>query len=374
MVTSVEILPGRGTVKQNLSESIEAYIAHRNSRGLSAHTIKNDKRVLRHFLTATGNIWVHNIHEGHVDAHFVKASEVRKPESLKVDHNVLSGFFQWAVRTRRTGRFDDPMAHRPRPKFTKREWRGIPLAKFPALLDSADDPRDRILLAKGIYLLGRAAELTGIRLEQVDLDGGWVHYRRPKVHKTDNLPISLELDRELRQWLTYYSEQCGSLQSHWFLIPARKPHLLSNGRVVPGSSRLNPERELGTPHRIVKRALKAIDFPITNPDGSPRNEGVHTLRRSGARAFYEELSNEGHPHPVGVVQSLLGHASEKQTREYIGAEADREKRDDRIRGKLMYPSLAGGNVTGIRRSRDTGPEGVQEERVNVDGEEGRAVL
>lgn len=332
-------------MKQSLSDAIDDFIAHRVSCGIAKGTTKGERQVLRAFLTTTGNILVENIHEGHVDQHFSTASLTRSPRTLGKDTAALKGFFDWAVRTRRAGRNGNPMAGRRAPRYAPREWRGFHVSKVPALLDSAKCPRDRILLATACYLMGRSVEFSLLRVADLRLDAGDVTYRIPKTRKVDLLPISEELDEELRRWLTVYTEECGPLDPNWFLVPARtRPRLKGRGVVNLEGQRLIPTRSIRHPHVIAQYALEAIGYPIRDERGNSLHEGMHTIRRSMARALYEQLRDEGDPQPVETVRAMLNHSTEAQTRAYIGLQSEREHRDARIKGRAMFPSLRSSSV------------------------------
>lgn len=332
-------------MKQSLSDSIEDYIGHIESKGRSKAYVKATRICLRRLLTIVGNILVENIHEGHVDQYFTEASRTRSAKSLGLDTAVLKGFFKWAVRTRRAGKNGDPMADRRAPKAAPREWRGFPVSKVPALLDSATHPRDRMLLALACFLLGRSIEFTALQVGHIDLDSGYISYRITKTKKADMLPICEELEEELRRWLKWYTEQCGPLDPNWFLVPAKTPPRMNGNREMDDSTvRLMPHKKMVEPYKVAHKALSAIGYPLRGADGQRLNEGMHTIRRSMARGLYEQLRDEGDVNPVETVRSMLNHATEKQTRDYIGLQSERLHRDARLRGRVMFPGLRGENV------------------------------
>lgn len=335
-------------MRQVLNESIDDYVTHLKSRGLAPGYLKSCRVTLRRLMTVVGNILTESIHEGHIDQYFNDASRTRSNRSLGVDTAHLRGFFDWAVRTRRAGRNGNPMAGRKKPKYAPREWRGLPASKFPALLDATRHPRDRILMALGIYLLGRAAEFQILRVADVMLEAGSVSYRIPKTHKVDLLPICEELDVELRRWLTFYTEECGPLDPNWYLVPAKtKAPLRGPGIQDFTQERLVPARQMKDLHKTAVRILEAIGYQVRDENGKALNEGMHTLRRSAARALYEQLRDEGDPSPVETVRSMLNHSTELQTRHYIGLQSDRIHRDARLRGRVMFPGLRGENVRAL---------------------------
>lgn len=339
-------------MKQALSDSIEDYLGHLTSRGVSKSHLKSSRSCLRVLLTVVGNILTENVHEGHVDAYFTKASQTRNAASLGTDTAVLGSFFKWAIRTKRAGRSGNPMEDRKAPRRQSRPWRGFHVSKVPGLLDSATHPRDRILLASGVYALGRSIEFTILRIGDVDLESGYIAYTITKTRKSDSIPICEELDEELRRWLTMYAEQCGTLDPNWYLIPAKTPPLPAGDRKIdPLSAKLIPTRKMGRPYLVARAALTAIGYPVVDGEGKPLNEGMHTIRRSMARALHDQLREEGDPNPVETVRAMLNHSTEAQTRQYIGLETNRIHRDERVKGRPMFPGLRGGNVSEIETYR-----------------------
>lgn len=332
-------------MKQPLSDSIQDYLQHKRSKRAAAGTLKNIDMVLRRFLTLNGNIHTWSIDGSHVDRHMLDA-EATRPKSMGIDVAALRGFFNWARATKRMARDSDPMWEREAPKHIVEERRRVPRADFPRLLDAAEEhcPRDRVLVAHGLYLMLRQSEIKTLRIRDLDLRSTTMRVKIHKSKKFDVMPISAELDKELRAWLTTYTSQCGALHPDWYLVPSRWAHrgirnpetgLLERGV----NDTLRPDYPIGQPERPIQRALSAIGFPLRDEvTGESLREGEHTLRRSGARALFEELSARGDvPDPLGVVQSMLHHAQRSQTERYIGLDGARVSRDAVIAGRAMYP-------------------------------------
>lgn len=89
---------------------------------------------------------------------------------------------------------------------------------------------------------------------------------------------------------------------------------------------------------------------IRDESGSSLSEGVHTLRRSGARALYDRLVSEGYDGAMRTVQSMLHHSSIQTTEHYLGIHLDKKRRDDVVRGKHLFPTSTE-NVVGMESIR-----------------------
>lgn len=340
-------------MREELSPAIDNYIRFRKSQDYKPGTIKVDVQVLKKFLAVNGNIYCHTITHRHVERHFEEVTRTRKSSSLKNDHGVLVRFFKWARHTGRMPVETDPMFGRRQPKAVKRERNRIPVTQFGQLLDTAGerDPRDRALLALLLYTLARDSEITDLRVRDLDLATGDLKIRIHKTGVEDTLPVSSELDREMRAWLTHYGAESGPLEGHHHLVPARAVHPIRNelGQITHHLSTYRPEKRIRAAGRVVSPVLERMGFPVVNDDGSAAHEGAHTIRRSGARALFDDLSANGYDHGLRIVQSMLHHASVTMTEQYLGITADRKTRDELIRGRAMYSHSREGSVIKIAR-------------------------
>jgi len=327
-------------MREELSPAVEAYLRHRRSQDYSKATLRHEQQVLKRFMLINGNIWCHGITDVQVNRHFEEVSKTRAPSSMRNDHATLQQFFKWCRHTGRMPVDSDPMFGRRQPKAMHRERNRIPVTDFTRLLEVAEEkePRDRVLVAVLLYTLMRDSEVTSLRIRDVDLNGGWIKAVIHKTRQEDMVPISSELDAELRAWLTHYTTMVGNLEPHHFLIPARAVHPVhgGDGKITHHASIYKPERQIRAAGRVVTPLLERFGFPIADQYGKPLNEGAHTIRRSGARALFDQLVDGGYDHGLRVVQSLLHHKSMTMTEKYIGISADRRSRDDIIRGHTMY--------------------------------------
>lgn len=340
---------------EQLSDAIDSYERFRKSLDLSKRTLLVQRTTLTKFLAVNGNIWCNQINESHVTRFFEEAAKTKQPQSLRNDHTVLSGFFDWMRQTRRMSTDSDPLYGRRKPKQIKKERNRLHVSKFGALLDAAEkrSPRDRAAIAMLLYTLARDSEVTSLRVRDLSLEGQRIRLVRHKTRQEDSLPICSELDAELRRWLTVYTEDVGYLEPHFLLIPSRDTRGVpdENGTLTSVEHvRFTPQRQIPALGKIVSPALADIGFPIRDENGESLREGAHTIRRSGARALYDQLVHRGHDGALRIVQSFLGHASVIQTETYIGVTADRRTRDDLFAGRPMFD--LGDNVTQLRKAVD----------------------
>lgn len=338
-----------------LTEAIDAYVADRRTRGYSRGTIDNNRRMLRHFLAAVGNVDTKSLRPQHIDA-FWAFAEGRgwAPGTLNVARDTLAGFFTWLSQRGYMRRDIDLLAGTRAFRVPDRTWITIPQEKFTTFLEGAEDARARITLAIGLYLFTRISETEQLRWQDVDLDGHKIEVFRQKTGKIDTLPICAELAHELRLWRLAYAEMVGAVPTPgWFVIPGREHGF----RKVPGQTRgfgFNPESL--QPFVPSKRPIlgRVIRDELTRAGYYQKHEGGHTLRRSGAIALYDQLSSVGHDRAIRVCQAMLGHASIKTTEIYLKLDLDRKVRNDLLSGKPMFPSREEAQVVQFRQEAGGG--------------------
>lgn len=327
-------------MKEQLSDTIDTWLRWRSSQDISKGTMRQDKSVMLRFLAASGNMYTHAITETTITRFFEKASVTRQSSSLRNDHHTLVTFLNWC---RATGRLNsDPMHGRKSPKRPKKERNRLHVSKFPALLDAAGErsPRDRAAVALLLYTLGRDQEICTLRIRDLDLNAGTIRYVVHKTREEDHMPICAELDTELRRWLLTYQEDVGHLEPHYYLIPSRKTRPAANDETGIFDQQIHmgyvPEQKFPALYKVATPALERIGFPVRDENGKSLGEGAHTIRRSGARALFDQLLNAGVDNATEVLQAMLHHSSPQMVHHYIGFRASRVKRDSLLRGKQMY--------------------------------------
>lgn len=331
---------------RTLSDLLDEWIISQKSKGVAKTTIDNRSHQLRAFIAHVGNVQVRSVEPRHVDGYFAaKQAKGLQPSSLNAHRDTLKAFFVWCELNRYVYRDSDPMRGRSRFKVMPKSRLRVPADQFPRLLDCAPHPRDRIVVALGLYLFLRQSEVAALRVQDVNLAGGSIHVKVEKSKLIDDMPISVELDRELRRWMTFYSARV-DLQAGHYLCPAKGTTAAGNdphtGQFVANSegllnAALRPTEAYGNVHASAQRTLELAGYPIRDENDRSLYEGIHTLRRSGARALYDYRIQEGkHDGVIREVQSMLHHASVTMTERYLGLEQDRATRDARLRGQWMF--------------------------------------
>lgn len=311
------------------------YLNWRKSTGFARATIRNDKSAIKILRDTLGDEYpVEVLDDLAVTKALDRASETRSPASVNMVHSSLSAFFKWCRMRRYMGVDNDPLLGMRYKRVPKKERRRLAIHEFPGLLDAAKDPRDRAACSLGLYLFLRSSEVASLRIRDLDLNTGTIGVTVHKTADYDVMPLSAELDRELRKWITYYQTECGPLHKDWFLVPAKV-------QAGFGTHKLNPTARISRPEDIVKTTVGRYGWEDTHW------QGFHLLRASGARAWFDELNDHTIDGALKIVQAHLHHTSVTMTERYLGLTADRAKRDRILKGESMFPSLSAGNVIAL---------------------------
>jgi integrase len=327
----------------NLSDAIDAYLAHRQSRGLSAGSIRSHRGTLRLLLADIGNIEVSRIKPQHLDAFWVKRTTWGPATRNRATHT-LQAFFAWARVRGHMPRDYDPMEGTRKERVPKRSTVIIPQSEFETLIESIEDPRKRIAIALGCYLFLRVSDSQALRWQDVNFDEATIEVYRPKTRQTDTLPICNELMAELKRWKMIYAAKVGEqVQPGWYLIPGLSTHGGQIGMKGHRGFVANVERPyLPTVQANLGHAVRSV---LKDAGYYQLQEGGHTLRRSGAIALYNQLTALGHDRAIRICQAMLGHSSVQTTEVYLRLDLDRKVRNDLLAGKRMFPE--GGTATVI---------------------------
>lgn len=256
------------------------------------------------FMHELGVDHVHEITEDYASAWFAGIKARLSPATVPTRLHQLRTFLRYCERQQWL--VQDPTrflrAVRPAPEQRDR----LDADELLALLDGSG-PRDRILLALAANLALRGGEIRRLRVKDVDFEDGVILVRVDKTNENDAMPIGPDLEHELREWLFLYRAACPQVTPESYLVPAQ---YLSTINAV---ATYRPHRPIGEPYETVKRALERIGWEHT------KQEGVHTLRRSVARLFFDMIEEEEtYDSALLATMSLLHHNRPETTLRYIG--------------------------------------------------------
>lgn len=268
----------------------------------------------------------------------------------------LRGFLAWCVRMRYLtpaaaaivldGR--KPKAVSPQPKHY------IPVTQFRDLLDCAGEthPVERAVIALALFTLCRQSEIAGIKLGDVDLGERQLAVWRKKLKRATQVTISPDLYRELIRWLNWYATATGCAGVHelttrhrdWQLIPhfTYTRGRASNGQYVSEDGAvITPDQPPRLLQFVVKRALTGLGAKTRSGVSVDHlGEGIHTIRRSGARALLDHLeANVGADRALLMVRAMLDHDDTRMTLRYVGRDIDKHRLDAYLRSNSMYGDL-----------------------------------
>lgn len=292
---------------------------------------------------ALGDVTVSGIDGRSMDAVFASYVWSQSTRNQKISY--YRAFFGWCRSRRYLPSEVDPLFGYRKLRVPEVDRTRIPRSEWSRLFASCVSVQERVIVATGLYLFLRASEQQGIQVQHVHLDDCQVEIYRVKTRQWDTMPISSELDPFLRAQLTSLAELFPLRPDH-YLIPGRFRDLKRSpsGQLLAGTGSVNPDRPFTHPHRAIQRILARAGYPTLG-------EGEHTLRRSGARAYFDELAGSGYDGALRRVQSMLGHSSSAITERYLGLDLDRRSRNQSLRGKPMFSTPADSNVVPIREVR-----------------------
>lgn len=333
-----------------LFQAVEAYVDLRRTQCAHA-TVINESSALWRFARSVGNIQVRHLGQHHAEAWFTGRSglprTLTKPASFNYNRRRLSLFFKYCAA--KGWLRSDPLTNIRAQPIPRTERLRLAPDQLLALLDTPASPRDRAFLAVAINTAARAGEITGLLVGDVDLAGGNLLLRITKTDEEDLMPITADLDAELRSWLTIYATGLGSpLTPAARLFPAYSgPRwAYSTGaegekvkRTIAGTWR--PTEPLQGPAGIVHSALRALGYPT-------KGEGVHTIRRSVARYYFDSRAADGYDSALRATSSLLHHRNSATTETYLGLSQEKRRRDETMRGRpFLSAAVDSGKVRPI---------------------------
>lgn len=322
-------------IRKPLAEAIEEFCAFRAAHGDAHNTVRNTAQVLKKALKEWGNIPVHSIGPQHISALFSANDWAASTRNQYRSH--LVGFCAWARSCNYMSRDQDPLAGWGAVRVPEVERPRLSVEEFNAVLAAATHPRDRMIIALGIFTFLRGSEISSLTIGDVDFTANELQVYRIKTKQADRLPMSSQLRDELVRWINWYRQDQGTLEPAWYLTPAKERDewiSLGQGRLLRTSrdASLKPTVRETKPYRPVQRAVRKLGWET-------RGVGNHLLRRSGARTYADQLRQEGDTGYLMATASMLGHRDSRQTEHYIGWDTERNNRNERIKGKVMFPQM-----------------------------------
>ncbi len=257
----------------------------------------------------------------------------------------LRTFLTWAMKTERLKTQMSLLEAVDRRGTTRRDFTKIDRAGLAEMIDGCQDPRDKALLAATTYNCARGSEVRVLRIRDVDLDAGVIHWTNVKKGRPVQKDIVRQLDPPLRAWMELYLS--GALRmidapadpNEWFAFPRRQRHPLAGGGT--GWSYL-PGKPIADVNSVVQR------YTAPAIGDSVGEGGPHTLRRSGALAIELSLIEDGVDAGTAraVAQAMCDHESPETTDLYTGNSMQKMLARSLLQGRDILPDL--NNVTRLR--------------------------
>lgn len=318
-----------------LHDAVEAYLRARRTR-VAVNTWRSDEVTLRRLPRILGDPEVEEVDPDVLDAFWESQVEAGlASSSLNLMLGKVQQFFAWCQARGLIAA--NPAVDRRRFRQTEPVPLHIPVTDFPRLLQAAAGPRDRMIIALGLYTFLRASEIQSLRMKDWD-PAGWLAVTLHKTAQRDTMPICAELSEEIMRWITWYETRADLTPESFFVPQVRALRVWPEAypgygqfKVLPAPRWIvHPDKPTASPHRSVKAALAACGYPT-------ERQGCHTLRRSGARALFDSLRGpDGIDGALQQTRVMLHHASSTQTERYLGVAPEREIRNLRLRGRPMF--------------------------------------
>lgn len=333
------ILEGEQNVKW--SQAVDEFMVWRQFSDYSARTERNNRSQLNWLPKLRYDIELDDLDHVYFRDFFYELGRTRADSTMNTMQATYSAFFRWLRTEGHMPPEWNPMKGMRYKKVQPKPKRRLSHEEFPAFLDAAPDPRHRIVVALGLYLMLRDSELRPLTVGDVDLQEGYIKVSIPKTKGYDEMPITADLDEELRLWLSHYAESLGTpLRDQYYLVPGV--------RAVKGkwaTYEYYPMGQIAKTSTMIERVMVAYGWE------DHKGHKLHALRRSGARQMYDRLASEGAgiDAAMEVTQASLHHRSRSMTEHYLGLEGSRAKRDKLLRGAHLFTPPTSDNVIPIRR-------------------------
>jgi integrase len=354
-----------------LRSAINEYLDVRERMGKADNTLRTDRTLLPRFADHIGNpsfddLTPEQVHDffygpgGLMDVHVtrIKGQQLHEPVGPGT-HNHYRGrlkvFFAYCKANGLAPLDNYLCLVEPLAEMKRKRMQPAPHILL-SLLDQADCAMHRAYLATAVNTACRASELQALKVGDVDFARSQVFVTVIKTREEDDMPLTADLERELRVWFEEYAALLGRpLRDDDYLFPARSGNQIRThyydeklGRRVYERTPLvyHPDRPVERTEKIVKAALEKLGLPT-------RYEGTHTLRRAVARAYFDMLAEQvGYDAALRTVSALLHHSTMSTTERYLGLSSEAKRRDETMKGKAFLTSMVSQkNVVPLHRAQ-----------------------
>jgi integrase len=295
-------------------------------RGGSKDTRRKNWSVVRRLAAATNDRQVGTLTPEHIEAFFYGPGglvETCARTTLATYRNTLKTFLAWCYRRKWCDEPDYLLGGVLDVSTKSRRVRlRLSESQMWSMVEAARDARDRAMLTFAMHTGCRISEIIAVRLRDLNLETGEVHVKIIKTREEDVMRIAPALDRELRAWLTAYTERHNP-PSDAYLFPARAPARLVGIRHASDAERgYSPHSKISSPGLQIRAMADAAGIELEDGDG------WHTIRRSVARLFFDRASARGHDAALRMTSAFLHHRNTTTTEIYLGLQLEKAKRDE----------------------------------------------
>jgi len=327
-------------------EQREAQVGH----GRPLHYLRS---LFRRFAVHVGDCHVSTLRAQHIEAFFYGPGGLHETcgsTTLANYRATMRSFFRFCERREWTLRTMEQLTEGLKEKSTQTNRNRYRMTREEVLLliEAADYPRDRALIAFLANTGLRISEAVQMRVRDVSFNKGELYVYLPKTKEEVTVPLSLDLERELREWLRIYTEEVGTLKRSYYLFPVchKRKFIAGHAQVPDPVRRLNPEGWITHPTYIIKDVAEKAGIELDPGDA------WHTLRRSFARILYDSLVHKGHDYALRIVQAALNHKEVSTTERYLGLDIERQKYAQMMKGQpFLTAGQDGGKIIPLDERR-----------------------
>lgn len=310
--TSMEVPVGSKIKKIKIGPAVREFMESDRIRKYADGTKRSYRRTLAVLLDVTGSqLNACELRAVHYDKALKILAYRRSESSLNSDRAVLRRFEKHlhsrgylSLNQKPTIDIDNAPESSPEPLQSRILSYGQALDCFRV----ADEthPRERIVLALGLYACMRESEILDLRWKYLRDHNGDLTFYREKLDSWHTIPLMAPLARELETWRRYMETNHGEIDPDWFVVCGRRaPGGTRAGEEVNPSWPVDPTTRVGRLDLVMQKIFAQVGVEDL------RGKGVHTLRRTGACMVFD------HTRDIRLVQRILGHKRQETTELYI---------------------------------------------------------